>query len=260
MQQDHFSGFQPFNCRRFSGSQGFVKKRQRWKSCRQRQGFGKGNVYIQRPNATISLFTASVCMNPSMFTQTSQVHHPLHTEWWKRYICTSSARCHMIIYIAGSSTWVQDPRAGGRAIFLAEGHFVARDFLPFVKNGRHDRVLPFCHMQDAMWWRLLAGRQSKGLEDVSCEDMDHILEATFAVAKMFLELFCTVEVEALCFPLVIGCCAWHSGSSSGVTCQKLIFCIHVGIDGPGRLGGVVSGWFQGKGTKESKSASWWAKT
>ena len=162
------------------------------------------------------------------------------------------------IYIAGSSTWVQDPRAGGRAIFLAEGHFVARDFFPFVKNGRHDRVLPFCHMQDAMWWRLLAGRQSKGLEDVSCEDMDHILEATFAVGKMFLELFCTVE--APCFPLVIGCCAWHSGSSSRVTCQKLIFCIHVGIDGPGGLGGVVSGWFQGKGTKESKSASWWAKT
>ena len=31
-------------------------------------------------------------------------------------------------------------------------------------------------------------------------------------------------VEALRFPLVIGCCAWHSGSSSRVTCQKLIFC------------------------------------
>ena len=35
-------------------------------------------------------------------------------------------------------------------------------------------------------------------------------------------LFCMVE--ALRFPLVIGCCAWHSGSSSRVTCQKLIFC------------------------------------
>ena len=30
--------------------------------------------------------------------------------------------------------------------------------------------------KDAMWWRLLAGRQSKGLEDVSCEEMDQVLE------------------------------------------------------------------------------------
>lgn len=29
--------------------------------------------------------------------------------------------------------------------------------------------------KDAKWWRLL-GRQSKGLEDVTCEEMDHILE------------------------------------------------------------------------------------
>lgn len=36
-----------------------------------------------------------------------------------------------------------------------------------------------------MWWRLLAGRQSKGLEDVSCEEMDQVLEATFAVGKMY---------------------------------------------------------------------------
>jgi len=30
--------------------------------------------------------------------------------------------------------------------------------------------------KDALWWRLLAGRQSKGLEDVSCEEMDQVLE------------------------------------------------------------------------------------
>lgn len=30
--------------------------------------------------------------------------------------------------------------------------------------------------KDAMWWRLLAGRQSKGLEDASCEEMDQVLE------------------------------------------------------------------------------------
>ena len=150
------------------------------------------------------------------------------------YVFSSLAHDWCSIYIAGSSASVQDPRAGGRAIFLAEGHFgkglppicqqrTPRQGLAVLQHvGRHVvEIACWTSIQGARrceLWRDGPGLGGKLLQLERCI-ITHYNNNFWMVLKL---LFCMVE--ALRFPLVIVCCAWHSGSSSRVTCQKLIFC------------------------------------